>query len=182
MSSCSSDVCDPMPETLRGGARFFVTFKDDASGFRHVYFMKHKSDVLVRFKEFERAVANKFGKTIKTFRSDNGTEYCSHGMREYLTSHGIRHERTAPYTPQKNGRAERDNRTIVECARTMLNKRKLPRFLWAEAVNAAVHLLNRVTVVDKKLAKAAYEIWYGRKPDLGYVKIYDSLAYANIPK
>ena len=64
----------------------------------------------------------------------------------------------------------------------MLNKRKLPRFLWAEAVNAAVYLLNRVTVVDKKLAKTAYEIWYGRKPDLGYVKIYGSLAYAKIPK
>lgn len=33
-----SDVCGPMSEISPGGARFFVTFIDDASGFRHVYF------------------------------------------------------------------------------------------------------------------------------------------------
>ena len=40
-----SDVCGPMSETSPGGARYFVTFIDDASGFRYVYFLKHKSDV-----------------------------------------------------------------------------------------------------------------------------------------
>ncbi|CAL1681313.1 unnamed protein product [Lasius platythorax] len=42
-----SDVCGPMSVQSLGGARFFVTFKDDFSGFRHVYFLRHKSDVLV---------------------------------------------------------------------------------------------------------------------------------------
>ncbi|KMQ88959.1 putative retrotransposon, partial [Lasius niger] len=42
-----SDVCGPMSVQSLGGARFSVTFKDDFNGFRHVYFLRHKSDVLV---------------------------------------------------------------------------------------------------------------------------------------
>jgi hypothetical protein len=37
---------------------------------------------------------------------------------------------TPPYKPQKNGAAERENRTIVEAARSMLLSSKLPKELW----------------------------------------------------
>lgn len=35
------NVCGPMKETSLGGARFFVNFKDDYSGYRSVYSCKH---------------------------------------------------------------------------------------------------------------------------------------------
>lgn len=54
-------------------------------------------------------------------------------------------ENTASYTPQQNGRAERENRTIFECARTILRAKELPKNLWAEAVSTAVYVLNRTT-------------------------------------
>lgn len=74
-----SDVCGPMSTDSLGSAKFFVTFKDDASDYRQV-FLKHKSDVFESFKTFERALANKFGKVMKTLRSDNGREYCNGAM------------------------------------------------------------------------------------------------------
>jgi len=37
-------------------------------------------------------------------------------MKKYLELKGIEHEMTAPFTPEQNGKAERDNRTIIECA------------------------------------------------------------------
>jgi len=46
-----SDVCGPMSVESIGGARYFAIFKDDASSFRKVYFIKHKSDVFECFKE-----------------------------------------------------------------------------------------------------------------------------------
>ena len=55
----------------------------------------------------------KFGHTIKTLHTDNGTEYCNKEFQEYLSQNGIEHETTAPYTPEQNGRAEREMRTIV---------------------------------------------------------------------
>lgn len=139
-----SDVCGPMPEESLGGARFFVTFTDEATNYRYVYLIKHKSDVFDKFKEYERAIANKFGATLKVLRSDNGREYCNSNLQEYMKEKGIKFEPTAPYTPEQNGKAERSNRTINECARTMLLASGLPRRLWAEAANCAVYLLNRV--------------------------------------
>ncbi|GJZ02090.1 putative ribonuclease H-like domain-containing protein [Tanacetum coccineum] len=47
-------------------------------------------------------------------------------------------------TPQQNGVAERRNRTLIEAARTMLADSKLPTTFWAEAVNTACYVQNRV--------------------------------------
>jgi len=48
------DVCGPMSERSIGGSRYFLLFKDDKSSFRHTYFLKYKSEVINKFKEFEQ--------------------------------------------------------------------------------------------------------------------------------
>ena len=63
-------------------------------------------------------------------------------MREFMKSKGIDHRTSPPFTPQINGTAERENRTIVEAARTMLIAKDLPMGLWAEATLCAVYLNN----------------------------------------
>lgn len=45
-----------------------------------MYFIRHKSDVVARFKEYEKLVANKFGRPMKVLRSDNGKEYINQEM------------------------------------------------------------------------------------------------------
>ncbi len=40
------------------------------------------------------------GKKLKTFRTDNGGEYTSNQIEEYMRGEGIRHERTIPKTPR----------------------------------------------------------------------------------
>lgn len=71
-------------------------------------------------------------------------------MKRYLEARGIEMVNTAPYTPQQNVKAERDNRTIIESARTMITAKKLPLSLWAEAVGTAVNVLNRVLATGKE--------------------------------
>jgi len=119
-------VCGTMSENSIGGSRFFVSFKDDYSAYRMVYFIKHKSDVLDKLKEFIDLVETKFERKVKTIRADNGREYCNERISRYLCAKGIILETTAPFTPEQNGRAERDNRTLVESARSMLHAKKLP--------------------------------------------------------
>ncbi len=47
--------------------------------------------------------------------------------------------------PQQNGKAERDDRTIVEGARTLLYSNKALSFqLWAEAINCILYVINRL--------------------------------------
>nr|GEY32257.1 ribonuclease H-like domain-containing protein [Tanacetum cinerariifolium] len=61
-------------------------------------------------------------------------------------------------TPQQNGVAERRNRTLIEAARTMLADAKLPVTFWAEAVNTACYVQNRVKRVENK-AKTEDATW-----------------------
>lgn len=85
-----SDVCGPMSVQSFKGARYFVTFIDDYTRSVKVYFMKHKSEVLEKFKESEAAATNEAGCKIGTFRTVNGGEYMSSDFDEYLKRKGIK--------------------------------------------------------------------------------------------
>jgi transposase InsO family protein len=74
--------------------------------------------------------------------SDNGSELRDTQVEEFLDEEGIKHELSAPYTPQQNGIVERKNRTLIEAARTMLDEYKTPNSFWAEAINTACHAAN----------------------------------------
>ncbi|GJS02660.1 putative ribonuclease H-like domain-containing protein [Tanacetum coccineum] len=82
---------------------------------------------------------------------------------------GIKREFSVARTPQQNGVAERKNRTLIEAARTMLVDSKLPTTFWAEVVNTACYVLNRVLVI-KPHNKTPYELIYGRPPLIDFMK------------
>jgi hypothetical protein len=50
-------------------------------------------------------------------------------------------------------------------ARTMLNEHSLPKYFWAEAINAACYIINRV-VIRSKLEKTPYELGKEEHPIL----------------
>ena len=146
-----------------GGRRYFVTFIDDFSRCCAVYFLRHKSEVLDKFKEFEAVTTNECGQRIGTLRTDNGGEYLSAEFEAYLKSKGIRHQLTVPGSPEQNGVAERMNRTIVEAARSMIAHAGLPNTYWAEAVATAAYVRNRTASNAIEEHITPYERWYGRK-------------------
>ena len=90
------------------------------------YFLKRKSEVPSKFKEFEQRICNDCDQKISTLRSDNGGEYLSNEFKIYLKSKGLHHELTVPHCPEQNGVAERMNRTLMEMARSMLAHAGLP--------------------------------------------------------
>ena len=71
-----------------GGSRYFITFTDDYTRYTYIYFVKHKNEVLAKFKEFVNMVKNCTGKNVKTFRTDNGGEYCSKEFESFLKDSG----------------------------------------------------------------------------------------------
>ncbi|GKB68480.1 ribonuclease H-like domain-containing protein, partial [Tanacetum coccineum] len=84
---------------------------------------------------------------------------------------GIKREFSVAKTPQWNGVAKRKNRTLIEAARTMLVDSKLPTTFWAEAVNTACYVLNRVLVI-KPHNKTPYELIRGRPPLIDFMKLF----------
>nr|GEV32875.1 Pol polyprotein [Tanacetum cinerariifolium] len=70
-------------------------------------------EAIDKFVLYKTKVKNQLGRKIKVVRSDRGGEYVSPFV-ELCAKHGIRHEFTAPYSPQQNGIAERKNRTLED--------------------------------------------------------------------
>ncbi|KAJ6808143.1 uncharacterized protein M6B38_168670 [Iris pallida] len=108
---------------------------------------------------------------ITHIRSDHGDEFENAEFKQFCDTHGYLHEFFCPRTPQQNRVVERKNRTLSEMARVMLNQFSLPRYLWAEAVNTACYILNRVLIrpISKK---TPYELWFDRTPNAPYFKIF----------
>ncbi|CAL2260119.1 unnamed protein product [Prunus armeniaca] len=77
-------------------------------------------------------------------RTDHGSEFENSQFLKFCEEMGIKHEFSAPITPQQNGVVERKNRVLVEMARVMLNSKNLAKHFWAEAVNTACYISNRV--------------------------------------
>lgn len=174
------DTCGPMEVESIGGSRYYVVLKDDYSNFRTVYFVKAKHEIKHCLEDFLNKAENTTGNKVKTFRTDNGLEFINKEVMEMCSKRGIIHETTVTYTPEQNGKAERENRTLVEAARTMLHAKNLPKKLWAEAVNTAAFVLNRTG--KGKDGKSPYEIWTNKKYDIHQLKAFGSPVFVHIPK
>ncbi len=75
-----------------------------------------------------------------------------------------------PYSPQQNDVAECANKTIMECARSMILAQGLELEFWGEAVNMAMYINNRC--LTKALdSKTPQEAWSVRKPNVSHLKV-----------
>nr|GFB98535.1 retrovirus-related Pol polyprotein from transposon TNT 1-94 [Tanacetum cinerariifolium] len=89
---------------------------------------------------------------------------------------GIQHQTSVARTPEQNGVVERQNRTLVEAARTMLSAAKVPLFFWAEAIATACFTQNRSLVIPRH-EKTPYHIINDRKPSVKFFHICGSVCY-----
>nr|GFA67744.1 hypothetical protein [Tanacetum cinerariifolium] len=106
---------------------------------------------------------------VKIIRCDNGTEFKNADLNQFCALKGIKREFSIPWTLQQNGIAERKNRTLIEAARNLMADSLLPIPFWAEAVNTACYVQNRV-LVTKPYNKTPYELLHGRLPSIGFMR------------
>ncbi|CAL8095191.1 unnamed protein product [Prunus armeniaca] len=175
-----SDICGPITPASNAEKRYFITFIDDCSRKTWVYFLQEKSEALNSFKHFKVAAENEIEKTIKVFQTNCGGEYNSKAFENLCAIHGVHRQLTTAYTPQQNGVVERKNCTILNMVRSMQTKSSIPKSFWPEAVNWSIHILNRSpTFAVRDLTPE--EAWSGRKPAIGYFKVFGCIEYARIP-
>ncbi|XP_066392178.1 uncharacterized protein [Miscanthus floridulus] len=162
--------------TGAGGNRYFMLLIDDYTRWSYVYVLKTKDQALDAFVKFKAEAENVTGEKIKTLRSDRGGEFIAGTFNEVCERAGIQRHFTAPYSPQQNGVVERKNRTVMEMARSLLKSMNVPGKLWGEAVRHSVYLLNRLPTKAMS-EKTPFEVWWGRKPNLGYLKVFGCTAH-----
>ena len=174
------DVCGPLEETSRGGARYLATFLDDFSKLSTVEPVAQKSEVATKVKEVFQRLETQTGQKLQKVRTDRGGEYLNTELDGYYKSKGVVHQTTAPYTPEQNGVAERFNRTLMERVKAMLLDAKLDKELWAEAAVTANYIKNRSP--SSSSTQTPWELFYGRKPDVSNMRVFKARAYVHVPK
>lgn len=179
-----SDVCGPMPTTAYDGSKYFVTFTDDFSRASMVYFIKKKSEVLEKFREYVAMAEAMHNRKIAKLRVDNGGEYTSNEFKDFCKSQGVQISYTVAYTPEMNSISERLNQTLQGKARSMLLAGDLDHKFWTEAILTANYLKNRslTNAVGEQFNKMTpAEIWFGCKPDLSHLRIFGLECFNDIP-
>nr|GEU55034.1 putative ribonuclease H-like domain-containing protein [Tanacetum cinerariifolium] len=148
---------------------YCLVVTDDYSRFTWVFFLATKDETSPILKTFITGLENQLSLKVKVIRSDNGTEFKNNDLNQFCGMKGIKREFSIPRTPQQNGIAERKNRTLIKAAGTMLADSLLPITFWAEAVNTACYVQNRV-LVTKPHNKTPYELLHGRTPSIGFMR------------
>nr|GFC74573.1 retrovirus-related Pol polyprotein from transposon TNT 1-94 [Tanacetum cinerariifolium] len=155
LNTLHMDLCGPMRVQTINGKKYILVIVDDYSRFTWVKFLRSKDETSEVVIKFITQIQVGLNKTVRYTRTDNGTEFVNHTMTEYY---------------------ERQNRTLIEAAQTMLIFSKAPMFLWAEAVATACYTQNR-SLIHTRHHKTPYELVHNKKPDLTFFRVFGALCY-----
>jgi len=130
------------PESIESdGCKYWVGITDRKSGYRWVAGLrtKHATGVQTIFAKFKAQAELETGKKIKRIRVDEGTEFLKEMKRDWEQM-GIKYEPTAAYSPESNGKAEVQNRILMNTVRAMLKQANMPPNFWLQALETAVYI------------------------------------------
>ena len=165
------DLFGPSRISSLNNSRYALVIVDDYSRFTWTLFLRNKDDAFGKFTDLCKLIQNQKATSIVTIRSDHGGEFENELFSDFCSKNGIKHEFSVPRTPQQNGVVERKNRTLQECARTLLCESNLPKSFWAEAVSCACYILNRI-LLRPILNKTPFELFHDRIPKISYFRVF----------
>ena len=102
-----------------------MLFVDDYSRMMTVGFQKKKSNAFKMFKKYLARVEKGIGKSLKFLRSERGGEFTSKYFEVFCNDRGIKRKTSAPRTPPQNVIAERRNKSVIDCARTLMMEKNV---------------------------------------------------------
>ncbi|KAI0520641.1 hypothetical protein KFK09_008119 [Dendrobium nobile] len=159
---------------------YYLLFVDDFSRYSWVYPLHSKNEVTTTFIQFKLMVERQFQQPIKILRTDRGGEYINRSLQLFLSTCGIVHQTSCPYTPQQNSVVERKHRHLLETVRALHFQANLPSKFWVETLFASVYLINRLpSPINNSISP--YQCLYNQSPDYSHLKTFGCLYYPWIP-
>ncbi|KAL2892553.1 Retrovirus-related Pol polyprotein from transposon TNT 1-94 [Bienertia sinuspersici] len=172
------DLWGPYKVPALNGAKYFLTILDDCSRVTWTFLLNNKMQVYKTMVGFIAMIENQFGRSIKMFRSDNGSELIKEQCMSFFMAKGITHQKSVPGVPQQNGRVERKHKHLLEMSRALRFQAHLPKRFWGECILTATHLINKLPT--KVLGwKSPYEIMIHKEPSYDNLRVFGSLCFAH---
>ena len=102
-------------------------------------------------------------------------KYLSYEFGLQLKQCGIVSQLMPPRTPQHYGVSECRNRTLLDMMRSMMSLTDLQLSFWGYALETNAFTLNRAP--SESVETTPYELWFGEKPKLSFLKVWGCDAY-----
>nr|GEV42732.1 hypothetical protein [Tanacetum cinerariifolium] len=157
-------ICD-----LKGNDLLTVIV-DDYSRYTWTYFLRSKDETPKVLIDFLKLVQRGLQAQVRIVRTNKSTKFLNQTLHVYFAAEGILHQTLVARTPKLNDVVERQNRTLVEAARTMLSVAKVPLFFGAEAIATTCFTQNRslekgdaCIFVEYSTQSRAYRVFNNRK-------------------
>jgi hypothetical protein len=179
MHTLHSDITGPWPVASIGGGVYVLSLMDEASSRGGVSIIKSKDAAADELKRLILIWERDTGKKCHVLFTDRGGEYISNDFLDWCLINRIKHDYSAPRTPQQNGKAERFNQTIGNIMRSLMLNYKLHETLWGHAMIYACMIYN--VMLNKRHGKTRHEVFFGTKPDLSKFRTFGCKVYAKVP-
>nr|GEW80536.1 ribonuclease H-like domain-containing protein [Tanacetum cinerariifolium] len=116
---------DLLTESING-KKYVLVIVDDYSRYTWTHFLRSKHKTPKVLIDFLRLVQRGLHAQVRIVQTDKGMEFLNKTLHAYFASEGIDHQTSVARTPEQNSVVKRQNRTLVEAARTMLSAAKVP--------------------------------------------------------
>ncbi|KAJ9547801.1 hypothetical protein OSB04_020344 [Centaurea solstitialis] len=144
------DLFGPVNVQSIAGKKYTLVIVDEYSRYTWVFFLRSKSDAPEEIILFVRKMERLNNLTVRSIRSDHGTEFKNSTLETFFDQKGISQNFLSVRTPQQNGVAERRNRTLIEANRSLIVKR---------------------------FRRTPYELFRNRKPSIEHLHIFGCVCY-----
>src|SRR6185312_11592058 len=104
---------------------------------------------------------------LRVLQCDYDSVLLGGSVQDWLSTHIVRQQMSAPYVHWQNGLIESNIGKIMDKARTMMAYGRVPRKYWDYAVLIACYLSNRTPV--RHSDKTPYELRFGVKPSISHL-------------
>ncbi|CAM9215323.1 unnamed protein product, partial [Ectocarpus fasciculatus] len=177
-----TDLKGPISVPGTRGENYLQLFTEADTRFRVCKTMTTKAQAVVNLREYIEVDLASEGQRLLEYHSDAAPELISKETVTYLASKGCRVSYSPPYTPERNGMAERSNRTIWESAYAMWLACMLPASFWPYAVVYATVIANMLPTDTALGWMAPFQAKYGAPPDIHMFRIFGCIAFAHVPE
>ncbi|CAI7867073.1 unnamed protein product [Closterium sp. NIES-54] len=151
------NLCDPFRVAAKDGSLYFLLLKDRKTRYVWVRPVTKSSDAL-----------------------QESVQWLA--FNDFMNGKGIVYDLTCPYTPQQNGMAEREMRTVVESVRTMLLHMGVQHHWWHLALRQAVWVHNCLERSTSQPGTTPYPLLTRKKPDLSLARVWGCMAQFLVPE
>lgn len=168
-----ADLWGPHEPPSRSGNSYSAILLCENTRKTCTLYLCSKDEFVDAFQAWPSRVEAESNRNMKGLRVDGGGEFISNALKEFCNQRGIAIKYASPYVHEETGLAERGWKILATMKDSLLIDSGLPNNFWAEAMETANYLRNRLPTKSRNHGELIpEEAWTEKRQNLAHVRIF----------